>query len=768
MLKKTIFSSSSARAIVVLGLSLLWTARAQDFGVPFEENEEDEVLSRSPRQTNFEEQCSFETLGDTISTCDLITDVKRFEVVDWTTGKGENSVWQGGPPTDASNSPDGGYGIIEMSQMSDMNGKGQQAWLLTKQTPSTGPDGRCISFNFATDGLSFGTLELYLIRFEDEVDFANETKPNFDRLRIWFERDPTMGEWMNSSATYTATGFHSLAFVAMNDMEYLKHPGYAAIDNIAIAPGPCEFDCHFDKNLCSFKNSDDSAGSGWVLRRGGDKRGTGPAGAHTYSTDNRFTPGSCAIFDSAYPRRPGDSAKLVSQTIEGRNEPICLSFWASMYGRGIGSLSVDYTVISTNETTTVWKREGSFNTDRWIQCRISVSSAEDFFVSFVGVIGEPESGDIALDTISFTPGECPSLPPGIKGSISGDCTFSSSSCDWKVENYENPSNPFLDIVAGGGQNKDGHKDHSHSVYNLPDMYAKFDLSSYRNRPRQTSALINRVPKPGFYCLSFWIFMFATIPTENKIGTLRVIVGGERNITVWSLTNQQHSKWEKVKVPFRVNEGDFVAIEATKGKNLPGGMIGVDDITFYQGVCDILPAAASVTLLDCYFDKDRCGWTVRNPNQDDRTLSNWLLGKNTLINMRDKTYGVDKGGFMMMESYSLAIRSQLVSTSITANEAYCLTFYFGQYYEDSDAKLTVALRDLNTNDLTTVWELNKASVTQTAFLRNFEWVFAQVALPASSSPQQVIIEGRVKRSGLTIDNIRLYPGIENCKKHPTYV
>ncbi|XP_076060799.1 MAM and LDL-receptor class A domain-containing protein 1-like [Oratosquilla oratoria] len=753
-LKDTMSNFPRARVILVLGLSLFWTVRAEDY-----------VEDEAP----FLERCYFDDFLGTINTCELFTNVRAFRVDEWTTGLGKNAFWHGGPLTDASNSSNGGYGLIEMSQMS-----GSQAWLLTKLSSNEGLKRKCLSFNFTTDGLSLYSLEVQYIQFSQQVDFSyHDLRKSLRRNKLlWFKHDPTGGKWSSSTVTYTSNEDHSIAFVAKKDFKYSGYPGYAAVDNIVITPGPCEFDCHFDNDLCHFKNDDE--GSGWVLRRGGDKTATGPSSCHLFYDDSKLNFGGCAIFDSAYPQRPGNTARLVSKTIKGREDPICLSFWASMYGSGIGSLSVSLTVPSTNVTKTVWKKEGAFGTrNKWVRCQTPISSPEDFFVTFQATIGEQGSGDIGLDTISFITRECQRLPHGLGGNSSSDCTFFLSSCAWSLVDEESSLMPFLSL----SHDPTGHTKYLESSSQVRDKYARFDLGSTHIPSLQTAALLYRVPTTGSYCLRFWFFMHDSISNENELGSLRVIVRSKENKTVWDLTNQLKEKWTKAKVPLQVQKGDMIAIEGTKGKTYKNGKMGVDDITLFESVCEILPVKARVTQQDCTFNRGSCGWIIINSSQDDLVDNNWRWSDGTSIRaMVDKTYNSSRAGYMFLgkEPPHTQLWSQLASPVVLAREEYCLTWYFAcghadfHAHQDQDTRLAVFLKDPNTDDVMQVWEMDMGNATQAESLKCNEWTFAQVALPVSSSPQVIYFEGRVFNSFWAIDDIKLYPGIKNCKKRPTFI
>ena len=51
-----------------------------------------------------------------------------------------------------------------------------------------------------------------------------------------------------------------------------------------------------------------------------------------------FSTGGYAYIDSESPRLAGDTARLVSEVIQSREEPLCFHFWVNMHGGGLGTL----------------------------------------------------------------------------------------------------------------------------------------------------------------------------------------------------------------------------------------------------------------------------------------------------------------------------------------------------------------------------------------------------------------------------------------------
>ena len=140
------------------------------------------------------------------------------------------------------------------------------------------------------------------------------------------------------------------------------------MDRFSVSEGMCGVDCNFDADisLCRWEN-DQSDNFDWSVSRGSYKSFTGPTRDQS-SSARGGSAGGYAFIDSAYPRRPGDTARLrMSKTVETEaDEPLCLSFYFNMFGHSIGSLAV--LLVSGDESEElVWRMErpGSSPRDMW-------------------------------------------------------------------------------------------------------------------------------------------------------------------------------------------------------------------------------------------------------------------------------------------------------------------------------------------------------------------------------------------------------------------
>lgn len=141
--------------------------------------------------------------------------------------------------------------------------------------------------------------------------------------------------------------------------------------------------------------------------RGSGDPTTGPA---MDSSSDRATAGGYAFIDSSFPRRPGDTAKLISSSFPptNSNSPMCMHFWFHMFGSGIGYLKLflRHFRSSDNQLQEIWSLSGNAG-NAWFMSQVTISSLDDFQLVFEASVGNTGMGDIAIDDISYGHGACP-------------------------------------------------------------------------------------------------------------------------------------------------------------------------------------------------------------------------------------------------------------------------------------------------------------------------------------------------------------------------
>ena len=129
------------------------------------------------------------------------------------------------------------------------------------------------------------------------------------------------------------------------------------------------------------------------------------------SIDNQFASFSAArgwyiYIETSFPRQPNDTARIHSPAITSNPSQFkCLSFWYHMYGSHIGQLNV-YTKVGAQFLGPVWSKSGTYG-NQWWNGKIPLSNQSPYQIVFEGVRGAGYQGDIALDDIEVSEGQCP-------------------------------------------------------------------------------------------------------------------------------------------------------------------------------------------------------------------------------------------------------------------------------------------------------------------------------------------------------------------------
>ncbi|XP_063840497.1 MAM and LDL-receptor class A domain-containing protein 1-like [Scylla paramamosain] len=715
------------------------------------------------------QDCSFNEENGEVSTCDLVMDVAAFHRSPWKTGRGSSYLWQGGPKEDAQGSSSGGYGLATVTDMAR-----KEAWMVTSPASTTGPEGSCVTFSFFMGQLGVESMKVLLITYDSDDPMqaiTNTSIPlNFRPMTLWRRRQTTGGDWRRAAITYSTRQKHSIVFSASPDASYTRYRGFVAVDDIIFNAGPCENECLFDQDFCSWNNALDEDDFDWSLGWSSNKRGTGPAKDQASSLDPHVTTGGYAYIDSESPRLSGETARLVSDVLQPREEPLCFHFWVNMHGGGLGALRLLHmSTDEVNATTVLWQvnPDSTSGTDLWYACQQTVAIDQEIQLVLEASVGSVGAGDISLDSFRFTQGPCPSQPSGTSA-LWGDCTFVGGTCKWQVPGRSPYDCAFLSRVSGGHYDPPGHTE---SWFHFTDKYMKFDLNCYTNQPRDRAAMVSPKIKEdsGVFCLSFWVYMFTNVASQRHLGALQVVLMyPNKNVTVWRLQNKQHSHWNYAQVPVPVLSDPLqVGIEGVQGPKVMG-MMGVDDITvFSSSQCSVVPASASVGEADCTFDHNFCHWKIEDHTADKPDSDTWHLPRDNRL-IKDHTFNADGGGFAYLFSFRSKKESRISSPKLAENTPYCLSFWFSEIYEDEDAELSIA-RVREGEEEVVVWNIKQKELTDPPVSdQSPKWRYAQVLLESQPSEYQVVIHGKVYDSSWALDDITFFPDRTNCKLLPRKV
>ena len=487
--------------------------------------------------------------------------------------------------------------------------------------------------------------------------------------------------------------------------------------------------------------------------------------------------GGFAFIDSGWPRRPGDTARLAltHNLTSETDSPLCLVFYVNMFGSGIGTLRVVSEV--AGESTVVWElvRPASSPRDLWHRAQTTLApGAAPARLYFEATVGETGRGDIALDTVSLSPGPCVTLPTIAAPSTSpSGCSFDSDFCGFISQNLRGseqgaPGPPLWRRARGGGRLPRGHG--APAAPDTEDWFAVFDVGNYQHRPLDRGYLLGpqvQVHDQQALCLGFWSYMATEVLSVPYLGGLRVLLiprnsseGGEAAASpsvVWSLTNQQEAAWVYSQVSLAPAQPSLLAFEGTRA-NTVLGTIAVDDVTMFPGPCSLKPASAKVGLKDCSFEFGLCGWKAVNPGSalpTDLRAQDWRAAARgqAFGSFRDHTFGLENSGYMYFDTINIPTKTWLISPALAADSApACLQFHFAAA-ATAGANLAVK-RQYNNGTMGELWKVDFSQLEVAPGEAVVGWRAAQVLLPSLPSPSAVVMEGNANNGGFALDDIKL--------------
>ncbi|KYN35229.1 hypothetical protein ALC56_10404 [Trachymyrmex septentrionalis] len=720
--------------------------------------------------------------------------------LDWTSGTGMGTNWLGGPSADASGSMEGGYAFLETSQIpsKDVKFKSLGGLLHSPQLGSTGVSGTCFMFKYTMDGLSIAGLRVLLHVGTDAFSFKKEQPDVTEELPVenitvpcepanlpeivdervmWHAQYYTLGAWQQAQILYTYPELHSIVIegvpVDSTDPSRL-YRGYIAIDDIDLQPGTsCVGFCNFAAGFCDW-NNDAEDDFDWTISRGSANPTTGPA---MDSSSDRATASGYAFIDSGFPRRPGDTAKLISSSFPATmlDAPMCMHFWFHMFGTGIGYLKLFLRHFRSSDAQLqeIWGLSGNAG-NAWFMSQVTISSLDDYQLVFEASVGITGMGDIAIDDISYGPGACP-VSPQVAAPISRDCTFEIDECEWI--NSRDPDRVEWERVSTqvlGPRNQRKPYSSGHTVNRRNEYF--LGLGRLRGGPRSsgggTAQLVSRQMKASEepLCITFWYFMFEPFidSTGPSLGVLRLYMQAEGDSSkakpIWQLYNNQGPTWNYAQANINQNTDFNIVFEGTWGPNRATGSIGIDDISFYTGNCSVKPTSAVVRPEDCSFEKDLCGWENITISDNDRAVM-WQRAFQTHrpAQLLDRTFGAP-GDFVFFDIFTTnkeSTKVQLQSPIINASpdeEFVCFTFWFAAFGVEESTTLRVIKMPTEETEGESEGEQEQPLWSLTAKGLNNPrpvWMAAQVAIEARI-PYRLILEGSASNGGFAVDDIKFQP------------
>ncbi|XP_071486324.1 MAM and LDL-receptor class A domain-containing protein 1-like [Diadema antillarum] len=591
----------------------------------------------------------------------------------------------------------------------------------------------CLSFWYHMYGTGVGELNIYV------TDNTNS------QAQVWTKSGDQGNVWWSGLVQMSSVVEFRVQIEAVFLVDFL---GDIAIDDIDIELVPCSqlttappvptttptsapvlSLCTFEADLCDFIQ-DSSDDFDWLRRsEATPSSGTGPQFDHTLGSSS-----GSYVYTEATGHSSGESASLWSVTMAA-TQGGCMSWWYHMYGADIGRL--DVLVQYTGGPDVVeWTRNGNQGSD-WKQAQVYLIG--EFIVKFKGVVGNGDRGDIAMDDIAFSSGQCP--PSTFCDFETGDlCGFQqdpSDVGDWTLANggmYNSPYGPS--------------NDHTFQTAYGYYMFVGFLQQSPGNQVR----LISPVYQATYQrCARFWVYRDGPSPPDLRV---TVNVGGSPVLTlVDGGLPLMGNMWTVMEASFSSPLDYTIVFEATLNQD---GVLALDDIDLNKDTC--APVAS------CDFEADTCSyvnipsdWNIGHNGDTDQF--DWLRlqgpSQATTGPSMDHTRGTSLGFYMVLDSSSPRSSGDaawLMSEAIMDSGDRCLSFWFHLNGQGAGS-LTTMVRSAATPD-------NWTPISTMSGSQGDQWNHALVTVTSDGSNYEIIFEGVVgtpSQSDIGLDDIVLYQG-----------
>ncbi|CAJ1072730.1 MAM and LDL-receptor class A domain-containing protein 2 [Xyrichtys novacula] len=321
---------------------------------------------------------------------------------DWVRQSGPTFNPNTGPDSDhTTNTPTGHYYVLPSSE-ADLSG--QTARMSSPLYPAG--KGACVQLWFHMYGAGMGSLNIYQ-QSEDEKQV------------LIFSETGDQGQLWRFAQASLVPRIQPYRIVVEGVKAGPTQEGDMAFDDVHLTDAQCPSHghCDFEVNMCSWTNLGPEVDQGdWLRGRGGSQNpNTGPSVDHTTNS----TDGYYLYVDNSVGEW-GDMSYVISDVLQPTTRGHCLTFWYHMYGSHVGTLRVyindrNMHTGGNEEGTLKWIETGGKG-DKWQQARVTIKHEEPFWFVFVYQRGMTTGGDVALDDIIISPGECDLDPVGPPGS----------------------------------------------------------------------------------------------------------------------------------------------------------------------------------------------------------------------------------------------------------------------------------------------------------------------------------------------------------------
>ena len=418
----------------------------------------------------------------------------------------------------------------------------------------------------------------------------------------------------------------------------------------------------------------------------------------------------------------------------------CVSFWYDMYGTEMGNLNVYTKPVGTNGILNKVYTLSGDQGPGWKQSYVGLQSQTAFMVVIEGTVGPGIHGDLAIDDLSISIGDCPTITPpptfkcgngvtlsydrvcdfnkdcanGTDEANCGSCTFdngdnlcgntdvSQGSFQWVKDNYGTPTNntgPTVDHTTGTPA----------GFY----MYVGANKGKIDDQAGLQTPVLHQAAATCQF--TFWYHMHG-----YGIGSLTVSsIVGQIKSKVWTISGNQGLQWKQAVIDIGRIPGPFsLQIQASRSYSVVGD-IAVDDFNFTNCALPVPQTSCSGTqyhcgnnacvdktqlcdftddcgdgsdemtsvcsgAMQCEFSSSICFWLQDSNDQFDWLRQSGNTGTSNTGPTRDHTTGLNTGYYVFIETSSPRRRgdkARLVSPIFqptTAASKCQFTFYYNMY------------------------------------------------------------------------------------------
>lgn len=681
-----------------------------------------------------------------------------------------------------------------------------KAGLVSPVMPATRPQGVCVQFYYSVAGLS-----------ADRISLTIEEKSSLRSRVLWQTKFDSQDEWIKMETLYAHPSDHQLiidGYAKNTSNVEREYRGYIAVDDITFAPklndnNACYGHCTFDGGFCDWYNLEYTDDTDWKLGKGSHSLDTGPSQDYN-SFAKDLPPGNFIYLDSQLPLRFLDRAILVSPDFQATStsKGYCMKFAYHMYGDGIGKLNV---IMQTKQRgdELLWSLSGDQG-NRWYMAQVPLYSRQPFKLLFEATVGATPRGNIALDAFSFSEEFCPTNPSSASSRI-GDCSFEESLCNWVNSQIDDDFDwvrvQLFPSVGSFIRNVDSDSSTRLNSSNIFNSYY-LTLNGDMLRPDKSglSAHISSpfLPAHSLQCMTFHYLMYQDVSRDHlspSLGGLRVhLTWTDRfNEThtqlIWRLNNHQSNKWRQARIPLsilsefdrRSKAPEYQYRVVIKGvwSNLENGFIGIDEISFANGECDMVPSYARVEPAECTFDRETCGWSDFTINNSQNVNSAWapfkliappaVSGSDSGLFIKDHTFNNHVGYMATTAAGSSLIQKSIFISPILSSRSdamsknsteKCIGFWFalfpGKDNLPSSKSLSlfqaVLLPRLGIVDAKSflLWKITQKTVSDD------RWNYGQVTF-RNELKYRLLFKAESMDGGFALDDISFYDG--PCQTRP---